>query len=39
MGEEPFPWEHDGLAGNDRKTHAKTMDPTIGVGERQHFGL
>jgi integrase len=28
-----FPREHYGLAGNDRKPHAKTMDPTVAVGE------
>jgi integrase len=28
-----FPREHYGLAGNDRKTHAKTMDPTEAIGE------
>ena len=28
-----FPWEHYGLAGNKGKTHAKTMDPNIGVGD------
>ncbi len=28
-----FPWEHYGLAGNDRKPHAKTMDPNMPVGE------
>ena len=26
-----FPWEHYGLAGNERKSHAKTMDPSIPV--------
>ena len=28
-----FPWEHYGLAGNDRKAHAKTMDPFVPVGD------
>jgi integrase len=28
-----FPWEHYGLAGNDRKSHAKTMDPSIPIGD------
>ncbi|MGH9348766.1 MAG: tyrosine-type recombinase/integrase [Vicinamibacterales bacterium] len=28
-----FPSEHYGFAGNDRKPHAKTMDPTIPAGE------
>jgi integrase len=28
-----FPWEHYGLAGNDRKAHAKTMDPNTPVGD------
>ena len=28
-----FPSEHYGLAGNDRKPHAKTMDPTKPAGE------
>ena len=28
-----FPWEHYGLAGNDRKPHAKTMDPNTPVGD------
>ncbi len=27
-----FPWEHYGLAGNERTSHSKTMDPTIPVG-------
>ena len=28
-----FPCEHYGLAGNDRKPHAKTMEPNMPVGE------
>ena len=28
-----FPREHYGLAGNERKSHAKTVDPTIPVGD------
>lgn len=28
-----FPWEHYGLAGNERTSHSKTMDPTIPVRE------
>ena len=28
-----FPREHYGFAGNDRRPHAKTMDPTKPVGE------
>lgn len=28
-----FPWEHYGLAGNTRKPHAKTMDPTVPAGD------
>lgn len=28
-----FPTEHYGLAGNDRKPHAKTMDPTTPAGD------
>lgn len=28
-----FPWEHYGLAGNERKPHAKTMDPNTPVGD------
>ena len=28
-----FPWEHYGFAGNERKAHAKTMDPNVPVGD------
>ncbi len=28
-----FPSEHYGLAGNERKAHAKTIDPDVPVGE------
>lgn len=28
-----FPHEHYGLAGNERKPHAKTMDPTVPIGD------
>ena len=28
-----FPREHYGLAGNERKAHAKTIDPTIPIGD------
>lgn len=28
-----FPWEHYGLAGNDCKPYARTMDPNVGSGD------